>query len=147
MRFGSRPDRGRRGMNVKIDTVPKLKRKLDAAMSKWVRLNYSTDGETVPCFTCGVVKPIKEMHSGHYIPRTQSPTRYDERNQRPQCPGCNTFRSGMPHEFRHRLCMEIGEDEVKDLEQLARHSWKWDRQWLMDKIEYYKTELKELEAA
>ena len=125
--------------------IPALKRSLDREMSRWVRRNWSADGETVDCFTCGVNKPIKEMHSGHYIPRTQSPTRYDERNQRPQCPGCNTFRSGMPHEFRKNLCLEIGDDEVEALEEFSRQYWKWDRAWLTERIEHYRAELKEMQ--
>jgi len=95
-------------------SIGQLKKVLDADMSKWVRRNWSVDGVNVKCFTCDTVKPIKKMHSGHYIPRTQSPTRYDERNQRPQCPGCNTFRSGMPHEYRRNLVEEIGPDDVLD---------------------------------
>ena len=126
-------------------SIGQLKKLLDADMSKWVRLNWSSDGETVNCFTCGINKPIKEMHSGHYIPRTQGPTRYDERNQRPQCPGCNTFRSGMPHAFRKNLVAEIGAEEVEDLEALSATSWKWDRFDLIAKIAYYKQALKDME--
>ena len=125
-------------------TIGKLKGLLDAEMSKWVRNNWSQDGTHDTCFTCGIIKPIKEMHSGHYIPRTQSPTRYDERNQRPQCPGCNTFRSGMPHVYRKNLVEEIGLDEVEDLEKLSEQPWKWDRFDLIAKIAYYKRELKEM---
>lgn len=115
-------------------TVRQLMRKLDEVMSRWVRRNWSADGIYVKCFTCDKPMLIKEAHSGHYIPRTQSPTRYDERNQRPQCPGCNTFRSGMPHEFRARLVDEIGADEVESLEALSRRPWKWSREYLINKI-------------
>lgn len=122
-------------------TVPKLKKKLDRLFSLYQRYNYSIDGENAACFTCGVVRPVKAMHNGHYIPRTQSPTRFSESNTRPQCPGCNTFRSGMPHEFRRNLCLEIGEDAVEALEEESRKPWKWDRGWLEEQITYYQGEL------
>ncbi len=129
-------------------TIPQLKRKLDEVMSKWVRWNYarqSLGGELLQCFTCDKFLPVKSAHSGHYIPRHISPTRYDERNQRPQCPSCNTFGAGMPHEFRRRLCDEIGGDAVRELEDKAREPWKWDRFWLIDKIREYQAELKGME--
>lgn len=121
-------------------TIPKLIKKLDRLYSLYQRHNYSIDGEHVACFTCGVVKPIKEMHNGHYIPRTESPTRFSQ--TRPQCPYCNTFRSGMPHEFRRNLCLEIGEDAVEALEEESRKPWKWERGWLEDQIAFYQDELR-----
>lgn len=121
-------------------TIPKLIKKLDRLYSLYQRHNYSIDGEHVACFTCGVVKPIKEMHNGHYIPRTESPTRFSQ--TRPQCPYCNTFRSGMPHEFRRNLCLEIGEDAVEALEEESRKPWKWSRDWLEDQIAFYQDELR-----
>lgn len=127
-------------------TIPKLKKMLDAEFSKYIRWNYSADGMTVNCFTCGINKPISEMHNGHYIPRTQSPTRHHESNCRPQCPGCNTFRSGMPHEFRRNLCVEIGDDAVEMMEEESRQPWKWDSFDLIAKIGYYKQALKERES-
>ena len=84
------------------------------------------------------------MHNGHYVPRTQSPTRYSESNCRPQCPGCNTFKSGMPHEFRRNLCITIGDFAVEQMEEESRQSWKWDRGWLEEKIEYYQDQLTEM---
>ena len=125
-------------------TIPKLKKKLDTEISKYVRYSYSDDGEHVACYTCGSVKPIKQMHCGHYIPRTESPTRYDERNLRPQGACCNTFRSGLPHVFRENLCLEIGIYAVEDLEKESKKPHKWDRVWLQERIDYYKEENKVL---
>ncbi len=124
---------------AKQRSVPQLKRILDREFSRYIR-NFYANGDQVACFTCGKVKPVKEMHCGHYIPRTQSPTRYSESNCRPQCAGCNTFRSGMPHEFRRNLCIEIGEDAVEAMEEESRQPWKWDRIWLSGQIEHYRRE-------
>jgi len=119
-------------------SIGKLKALLDKEISTYIRNLYSKDGENVECFTCGAVRPIKATHCGHYIPRTQSPTRYSESNLRPQCPGCNTFRSGMPHVFRENLCLEIGDFAVEEMEKESKQPWKWDRFDLLAKIAYYK---------
>lgn len=125
-------------------TIPKLKKKLDSVFSKYIRYNYSPDGETVACFTCGEVHPIKEMDNGHHISRAISPTRYSESNCRPQCRFCNRFREGMQHDFARNLQLEIGQDAYDELLKESRKSWKWDRQWLIDSIEYYQEECKQM---
>jgi len=50
----------------------------------------------------------------------------------------------MPHEYRRRLCDEIGADAVKDLEAESRVKWKWDRESLIEQITYYREALKEM---
>jgi hypothetical protein len=126
-------------------TIPQLVASLDAVLSEYVRRNWIIDeAGTVRCYTCDTALHWKRSHCGHYIPRTESPTRHDERNLRPQCVGCNTFRSGMPHEYRRRLCDEIGADAVKELEADSRVKWKWDRESLMEQITYYREAVKEM---
>jgi len=117
-----------------------LMRKLDKLLSKYVRTVWQVEGH-LRCYTCNKVLEPSEAHCGHYIPRTQSPTRYEEDNVRPQCAGCNTFRSGMPHVFRENLCGEIGEFAVKQLEEQSKQTWKWSKDYLIEKIEHYKKEL------
>lgn len=119
-------------------TIPSLKKMLDREFSKYIRYNYSADGETVDCFTCGVNKPIKEMHCGHHISRAISPTRYSESNCRPQCPRCNTFREGMQHIFAPNLKLEIGDYAYNQMIEESRQPWKWSKDWLIEKIEYYR---------
>ena len=119
-------------------TIPQLKKLLDKEFSKFIRHDYSEDGINVQCITCHAVKPITSMHNGHWIPRNISPTRYHESNCRPQCPSCNTFKAGMPHIFQQNLRTEIGDYAIDQMIEESRQPWKWDRFWLIDKIEYYK---------
>lgn len=133
--------RGPRDLTKK--TIPQLIKTLDDLLSEYTRKNYAVAG-FCKCFTCTSVLPWKEMHCGHYIPRTESPTRHDERNLRPQCTKCNTYRSGLPHEFRRNLVDEIGLDSVQEIEALSRQSWKWNRARLEEQIQEYRGYLKEL---
>jgi hypothetical protein len=126
-------------------TIPQLIATLDGLLSEYTRRNWIIDDAgTVLCYTCDTALHWKRSHCGHYIPRTESPTRHDEQNLRPQCAGCNTFRSGMPHEYRQRLCNEIGADAVEDLESDSRQSWKWDKGALVEQINYYRRTIKEM---
>lgn len=43
------------------------------------------------------------MQCGHFISRSHTATRFDERNCRVQCVGCNVFGKGKPTEFGLRL--------------------------------------------
>jgi len=130
--------------------VSKLKKILDDVFAKWVKRNWSPDGIYVPCFTCGKSMTLGEgtTQAGHYISRTYSPVRYDENNVRPQCMyPCNAkhMGNGKPVEFERSLRLEVGDDVVDEMKERALDSWKWSRPWLVDKIEYYREQLKELE--
>ena len=119
-------------------TIPKLKKKLDREFSKHIRYACSEDGEHVACYTCDNVHPIKEMDCGHHISRAISPTRYSESNCRPQCRHCNRFREGMQHIFAQNLRIEIGEYAYKEMIAESRQPWKWERDWLTERIDYYR---------
>lgn len=137
--------RGPRDLNKK--TIPELKNTLWQVFAKWVKLIYSTDGKNCECFTCG--KPLRigdrDCQAGHFIPRTKSPTMFDERNVRPQCSRCNEFESGNFVEFERRLKDEIGGQEVENLKDLSREPWKWDRDYLITRIKRYREEVAEYE--
>tara|TARA_B100000902_G_C27037875_1_gene777839 strand:- start:128 stop:568 length:441 start_codon:yes stop_codon:yes gene_type:complete len=133
-------------------TIGQLKGLLDKEVSTWVRNYWSEDGENAQCFTCNIVKPIKQMHCGHYIPRNISPTRYqvgaeidntDCPNLAPQCPQCNTFRHGMGFEYRANLVKLVGSEPVEVMEEKARQPWKWDKLELLTKIALFRSENKQ----
>lgn len=111
------------------------KKELDRIFSLYIRNKYSKDG-MVKCFTCNVIKPIKEMQNGHWIPRNILNTRFSEENCRPQCVGCNMFNKGRPDVFAVNLIKE-GIDIV-ELQQSRYKIFKIDFLWYQKKIEYYK---------
>jgi len=115
-------------------TTAQLKKKLDQVFSLYIRHKYEKDG-LVSCYTCSVRKPVKEMQNGHWIPRNNLATRFDEENCRPQCVGCNMFNKGRPDVFAVNL-MNEGID-IKKLQQSRYKIFKVSSEWYKDKIIYY----------
>jgi hypothetical protein len=74
--------------------------------SKVVRLSYADKNGMVQCYTCPAILPWKQMQCGHFWHGKLDFDR--ERNLRPQCPQCNTWKSGNLAIFSTKLLMEIG---------------------------------------
>lgn len=137
--------KGPRDLNKK--TIPQLQATLWDIFARWVKLNWSEDGAFCNCFTCNKTIEIgsRDCQAGHFIPRTYAPTKFDERNVRPQCSYCNEHRHGAHVEFRENLINEIGLDQVQEIETRCRQRWKWDKQELIDQIKYYRDEVKNMD--
>lgn len=126
---------------LKKKSISKLKKELDSVFSKYIRHKYSKNG-LVACYTCGVVKPIKEMQNGHFISRIHLIIRYSEDNCRVQCVGCNVFKYGEQYKFGKKL-----EAEGVDVEALiykSRQLQKFNNVELQEMIDIYKAKLNEL---
>jgi hypothetical protein len=120
-------------------TLGELEGLLDAEVSLWVRGSAALEADAeglVPCYTCGRLHPWKELDAGHYIGQKNRGVRWDLRNVRPQDTRCNTRQEGEHWKFRMNLVVEIGEDQVKDLEFLASQygESKMPREWLIEQI-------------
>lgn len=122
-------------------TSAKLKKKLDAIFSKYIRQKYAGGDGTITCFTCNKRLSIKESQCGHFVRRQYLATRFSEENCRPQCVGCNIFGDGKTVEFARRL-----EEEKKGIVQkLYKEAQKITKDFpYEEKIEYYKKELEKL---
>lgn len=125
---------------TKRPTVSKLKKKLDAIFSKYIRHKYAKDG-MVTCYTCGHTNEIKKMQNGHFIPRQYLRTRFDERNCRPQCYACNVLYGGQSSAFALKLQEEYGDDIIKELEKDRMTPIKLDVPWYQEKIKEYTEKL------
>ena len=128
-------------MNLKKKTRKQLIKELDKVYSKYVRNKYAKNG-MVECYTCGVIKPIKEMDCGHYISRRVMSTRWFEKNTKPQCRACNRFQEGNKPKFALHLKAEYGSGILEELDQISRILVKPTNDKLMAMIDYYKRELK-----
>lgn len=78
----------------------------DAIFSKYIRLKYADNKGMVACYTCGTIKHWTLQQNGHYIKRGHLYLRFDERNCRVQCEGCNEHKDGNYKEFTPRLNQE-----------------------------------------
>ena len=100
---------------MKKKTPAQLKKILWKLFSEYVRSKGSQDGENT-CFTCGVRKPWKMLHAGHYIRASAGlATYFDEQNVHPQCYACNIWRDGNSDEYALRLQIVYGDKILNEL--------------------------------
>ena len=69
--------------------MKKLKTKAWSLFSQYIRRKYSDKLGYCECFTCGAVKPWKEMDAGHGIGGRGNFVLFLEEVCRPQCKSCN----------------------------------------------------------
>lgn len=133
----------RKPKKLKKKTTSQLKKELDKLFSQYIRLKYADKNGKASCFTCDRSFPWKETDCGHFVSRQHLATRFDERNVRVQCKGCNLFGGGRVAIFATRL-----EDESKGLVQiLYRKAQEITKDFpYKEKIEEYKEKLKEYES-
>lgn len=84
-------------------SAAKLKKELDALVSRFVRLSHSDGRGFARCYTCETKYFWKKIQCGHFIRRQYLATRFDLRNLRPQCVGCNIYGDGKMVEFSKKL--------------------------------------------
>lgn len=87
---------------LKKKTTSQLKKKLDQIFSQFIRNKYAQSG-FITCYTCGRKIEVKSSQCGHFVSRQHLATRFDERNCRPQCIGCNVFGGGQVAIFATNL--------------------------------------------
>lgn len=142
-----RKKKGPRDLSKK--TMPQLTNTLDEVFSLFIRLKYAKNG-VCKCYTCGksIIIGDPNCQAGHFISRRHSATRWDERNVRPQCGRpCNQqgMGGGEPLKFEFKLKEEYGELAIENMKKIALMTNKKDRIWMIDRIEYYREEVKKLE--
>jgi hypothetical protein len=123
----------------------KLRDKLDAEFSKYIRLKYADEYGNVTCYTCGQVKFWKEMQCGHYISRRHLCTRWNEDNCRPQDARCNLFNQGNIPVFSQKLLREYGEKKLDELLELSNNTCKFTESEFKELIKHYNKLWKSLE--
>lgn len=118
-------------------------KKLDQALSKYVRYSNADKNGLTECFTCGKKSPPKNMHCGHFQSRSKYSTRwlYDEEkniyNVKPQCVGCNLFKSGMQWEYGRRLDEEYGKGSAERVLILSNQTRKFSTQEIIEMRESF----------
>ena len=124
-------------MKVKAKTQAQLKKLLDKTFSEYIRAKYPKR-----CYTCGRRGVL--LQCGHFISRQYLITRWDERNTRPQCVGCNIFGGGKPLDFEENLKNELGAKVVEKMKASRHKVFKVDTTWYLKQIEHYTLELERL---
>lgn len=139
-------------MNVK--TINKYKTKSIPALLKlatkyfnlFIRLRDTDDNGFGRCISSGqsLMVPSANAHAGHfYSGGKYSVLKFNEDNVHLQGKSDNYFNGGNQLEYRKNLIKKIGLERVEKLDLIAdqskRSSYKWDRFFLIETIEKYKT--------
>lgn len=134
----------------KTKGVAKLKKDLWKLFSLHQKFVYSDDGLYCQCYTCD--RPLEigttNCQGGHCLSKAAYSILYfDERAVRPQCYYCNINLGGNEYVFNEKLKEEIGEDEWQEMYDGKHEKVKRSVGWYLDKIDYYKQAIKELQQA
>ena len=128
-------------MAKKQKTISKLRQQLDRVFNAYIRSRDLVDGNFT-CISCGIVKGKDQMNAGHFWAAGKyTAVRWDEDNVHGQCVSCNCFLHGNLYEYGKRLKAIIGQTRFLVLEKAAYSTFKLDRQWLEERIVYYKDKL------
>ena len=118
----------------------KLVKKLDMVFSKYIRISSADKSGYCTCITCGVKKHWKEIQAGHFMSRKHYSTRWDERNVKPQCVGCNMFKQGEQYKYS----LFLGKDEAEVLYLKSKETVKFSNYELEEMINNYSNRLKSI---
>lgn len=124
---------------MKRKTIAALVEDAATILQRIVRMKAADQDGYASCVTCGVRKHWKELHGGHFIPRTYTAHKLLEENIHPQCPRCNTFMQGEGSAYTLHMIDTYGEDFVRHLEGTKREVRKYTRPEIMEIIADLKT--------
>jgi len=125
-------------------TRKKLIQRLDKVFSQWVRRKDADHRGYVECWTCGKVLPWSRVDAGHFQSRAKFSTRWDEMNVKPQCKGCNGFRSGEQFKFARKLDAVYGQGTAEEIERISNQTRKYSVEELEALIDVYNRRLRKL---
>ena len=97
------------------------------------------------CVSC--LKPYqKNFQAGHLHPAGNCwKTRFNEKNVFGQCPECNETKNANLEEYRINVLLRISEEELEELDQLAKQNAEFSRDYLNELIQVYKAKTEKLE--
>ena len=125
-------------------TRKKLIQRLDKVFSQWIRQKDADHRGYVECWTCGKVLHWSRVDAGHFQSRAKFSTRWDEMNVKPQCKGCNGFRSGEQYIFARKLDAVYGQGTAQEIEGISNQTRKYSVEELEALVDVYNRRLRKL---
>ena len=104
----------------KKPTRSKIVKKLDTVFSQYIRLSNADNNKNCICVTCNKTFFWKEIQAGHFMSRKHYSIRWDERNVKPQCAGCNVFRYGEQYKYSLYLGNKLSEKLLEESRKLVK---------------------------
>jgi hypothetical protein len=127
---------------VNLETPKQLKPIAKKIAQQYARLR----DKDLPCISCGSPTAI-EWHGGHlYKAELWSGVLFDEYNINKQCKKCNVFLDGNESGYVEGFIKRYGFEKLQELMKRKNESksYKWTRDELKEKIEYFKQKVKDL---
>jgi len=121
-----------------------LIKKLDKAFSTYIRLRDANDKGECKCISCSTVDHWKFMDAGHFIPRSNMSTRYNEFNVNAQCKFCNQSLLGNIINYREELIAKYGGSKWRELLMIQHETKKYTKFELQIMIDHYTDLVKSL---
>lgn len=119
---------------------------LERIFSKYIRLRYADHRGVVKCFTCDAEDLWVNMQNGHFMPRKERGTSFDEVGCQVQCAYCNEVApNGNRKVFAQRLDAKYGTGTAERLTIESKRVMKHDRSWYSERIAHYVEAVKKLE--
>lgn len=87
----------------KTVTYSKAKDRAWKAFSEFIRRR-----DNGKCFTCGIIKPWKQMQAGHWIPGRHNSNLFNEQGCHCQCYHCNVGLKGNPVVYYDNMIKRYG---------------------------------------
>ncbi len=113
---------------------------LQVVFNKWIRIR----DKGLPCISCGC--KVDNGHASHFFSVGAHPSlRFDEDNVHVSCIRCNTELHGNTTNYAYRLPKKIGWERFEELHFKSQQSNKLTIPEILDKINYYKTKIKQHE--
>ena len=126
---------------MKRKSISKLKKEVWALFSKYIRQKYADDNGYAQCYTCGDIRPWKELQCGHLMDGRTNAILFEERAVRPQCYQCNCLKSGLKEVYIPRYIDEEGRDTYDELMKLKHTTVKYSRADLEELKALYKSKV------
>lgn len=114
-----------------------LKEKSDRVFSLWIRHRDCPGGQG-RCISCGCGITPETCDCGHFVPRANMATRYDEKNCAAQCYACNRYKDGNLAGFTIGLVERYGDGIISRLCALKRATAKFTKSDYEELIKKYK---------
>lgn len=132
---------------VILKSLTSLKSSLDRIFKKKIRLRDCDENGYGFCISCEnkVIELKRDFDAGHYIPCGKTSfLRWNNDNVNGQCESCNGWGRGNPLGYREGIIKKYGKETEEYLYANRKKIFKPKRQWLEDRIEQEKSEVKEL---
>lgn len=118
--------------------------KLVVTFSKFIRLSGADEHGYCQCYTCPNIFHWKQIDCGHFRKRKHQNTKYNLKNNKPQCRECNGHKDGMYEVFAENLDKEYGEGTAQNLVILSHMICKLSDYDYKEMNKDYKVKVKQL---